>query len=145
MNNNSNNNNVFFFLLLFMQCAMAALPPGFDEEIYCPEKMCLQKRSSIKQNIRRWRGITGPRAMFLECIDLVSKKTCRPRVWGVKLDQEYKDSLLRGKWHMENCTSSKERDEEANKLRRMDILNGYVQIGNRMDNIIETLAILSFI
>jgi len=91
--------------------------------------------------------ITGPRAIFLECIDLVSKKTCRPRVWSVKLDQEYKDSLLREKWHMENCTiSSSEREEEA-KLRsmRMDILNGYVQIGNRMDNIIETLAILSFI
>ena len=113
--NNSNNNNVFLFLL-FVCNVMAALPPGFDEEIYCPEKMCLQKRSSIKQNSRRWRMITGPRAIFLECIDLVSKKTCRPRVWSVKLDQEYKDSLLREKWHMENCTiSSSERGGSKTK------------------------------
>ena len=81
--------------------------------------------------------------MFLECFDPVSKATCRPRVWGVKLDQEYKDSLLQNKWHMERCTTAEEEEKEAK--RRMDILNGYVQMGNRMDDIIETLAMLSFI
>ena len=132
---------------LCLGCAMAALPPGFDEEIYCPDKMCLQRRSSMKpNNSNKWKRMTGPRAMFLECFDLVSKATCRPRVWGVKLDQEYKDSLLRNKWHTEKCNNTAEvEEEEKDAKRRIDILNGYIQMGNRMDDIIETLAMLSFI
>ncbi len=122
---------LFFVFLCHYYSTQAALPPGFDEEVYCPDRMCLRKRQKIQ------RGFTGPRAMFLECFNPSTKETCRPRVWGVKLDREYRDSLLRDKWHMEKCPEEK----EAREL----LLNEYFLLGSRLDTIIETLAVLSFI
>ena len=111
--------------------AMAALPPGFDEEIYCPHRMCLRpKRSGVVR-----KGFTGPRVMFLECFDPLTKETSRPRAWGAKLDQGYKDSLLRDKWHTEKCPEKEQRN---------DILREFLLLGSRVDSVIETLAILSF-
>lgn len=114
-------------IIIITTTAMAALPPGFDEEIFCPDQMCLRRR--LPPTIRK---MTGPRAMFLECFNPLKKETCRPRVWGEKLDVEYKNSLLRDGWqHADQCEKS--------------ILDEFSLVGSRLDNILETLAMLSFI
>ena len=112
-------------LFCLFAASLAALPPGFEEEIYCPDQMCLRDRIPVPYR-------TGPRTMFLECFDLKTRQICRPRAWGVELDQSYKDSLLRDKWHVaDKCDA---------ELRR-----SYILLGSRLDNVIGRLAWLSFI
>lgn len=120
---------IFTIIALITPFALAALPPGYDEEVFCPHQMCLRKK-------RVRRGFTGPRAMFLECFDPETKQTCRPRVWGVKVETAYKDSLLRDRWHTDKCPE----DEE----RRDRLLQDFLLVGTRLDGIIGKLAALSF-
>ena len=121
----------FFILVAFtVSCAFAALPPGFEEEIFCPDRMCI--RDLPLPN----RRITGRRTMFLECFNPKTKESCRPRAWGVKLDREYRDTLLREKWHTEKCD-----DERVDT----DVLLQYMLLGSRLDSVIGKLSGLSFI
>lgn len=144
------------FLHFIAETSWAALPPGFDEEIYCPDRMCLRKRSSFISKHRGRMMMVGPRAMFLECFNPVSKETSRPRVWGKKLDQGYKDSLLQDKWHMGKCPEEDDYEAKATTRKGREtwgrddveadmIIDRYLLLGSRLDNIIETLAVLSFI
>ena len=107
----------------FLLCsALAVLPPGFEDEIYCPRAMCLRKRANSHHLYR-----TGPRTMFVECFDPVTKETRRPRAWGNQLEKSYKDLLLREDWHTDRCG---------------DILLDYMLLGTRVDSIIEKLAVI---
>ena len=124
------------FLTIMVATAFAALPPGYDEEVYCPGGMCLRKRTTMKI----LKGFSGPRAMFLECFNPSTKEIRRPRVWGAKVEQSYKDSLLKENWHTGECD-----DDKVKKVGDDALLNDYLLLGSRMDKIIETLAILSFI
>jgi hypothetical protein len=124
---------VFLLLAVLVLGALSALPPGLDEEVFCPERMCIRKRPKMRK------GITGPRAMFLECFNPSTKETCRPRVWGVKLEKEYKDSLIRDKWHSDRCT------EDDKKMIEDKLVNDFLLLGTRLDHVVESLAILSFI
>ncbi len=117
--------HLMVILFCLATASLAALPPGFEEEVYCPDGMCLRDRVPVPYR-------TGPRTMFLECFDLKTKKTSRPRAWGVQVDQSYKDTLLREKWHTDKC------DE-------LEILNSYYILGSRLDNVIGKVAWLSFI
>ena len=112
-------------LLVMLSVALSTLPPGFEDEIYCPSGMCLRKRANVPYK-------TGARTMFVECFDKSSNKTCRPRAWGEKLDTEYKDSLLKDNWHTDEC-------EEK------DILMDYMLLGLRLDSVVERLATLQFL
>jgi hypothetical protein len=123
---------ILVLLTIAAMSALAALPPGFDEEIYCPRGMCMRRKSP---NLLRRRE-TGPRVMFLECFNPSTQESCRPRPWGVQLDREYKDTLIKKGWHTGECTKEEE---------RVDVLKNYMILNSRLDNIIETLAILSFI
>jgi hypothetical protein len=64
--------------------------------------------------------------MFLECFNPTNKETCRPRAWGVNVHRDYKDSLLQKKWHTGECD--------------MDLLLGYLLLGERLDVAIGRLA-----
>ena len=110
----------------------SALPPGYDEEIYCPRAMCLRKKITVHKHV------TGPRTMFVECFDPETREICRPRAWGDKLEIDYKKSLLLDKWHTDKCNES-----ETN--RKSDIMMDYMLLGTRFDLIIEKLALLSFL
>ena len=117
----------FLSFMFFLICsATAALPPGFEDEIYCPRAMCLRKRAHLHGYK------TGPRTMFVECFDPVTKETRRPRAWGNQLEKSYKDMLLRENWHTDKCGEH-------------DILLDYMLLGTRVDSIIEKLAVLSFL
>jgi hypothetical protein len=124
---------VFLLLAVMVLSALSALPPGFDEEVFCPDRMCIRKLPKLR------RGLTGPKAMFLECFNPSTKETCRPRVWGVKLEKEYRDSLVRDNWHSDKCP------EDESKMLEDKILTDFLLLGTRLDNVMETLALLSFI
>ena len=85
-------------LLLFfcLATAFAALPPGYEDEIYCPEGFCLADRANMKP------GLTGPRTMFLECRNQ-KRETRRPVGWGSKVDMDYKIQLLSNGYHTLRC------------------------------------------
>lgn len=74
-------------LLALAQGCLAALPSGYDEELYCPAGMCLR----IKQ---QQPGFVGPRSQFHECFSASSGKTRLPRAWGDKIAPESRAKLL---------------------------------------------------
>ena len=110
-------------MLMLLCAAFAALPPGFEDEIFCPRTMCLRKRA--KSHLNR----TGSRTMFVECFDPATQETCRPRAWGEKLDRSFRDALLRENWHTDKC----------------DLLLDYRLLAARMDAVVERLqSVLMF-
>ena len=113
---------------VMLSVALSVLPPGFEDEIYCPGGMCLRKRSD---NLHGYK--TGARTMFVECFDKANNKTCRPRAWGEKLDIEYKESLLKDHWHTGECEEKR------------DVVMDYMLLGTRLDSVVERLATLQFL
>jgi hypothetical protein len=83
------------FVIGLALCA-AALPPGFEEELYCPSHTCLKKKE-------RPAGWTGPRAMFHECCDEEKGWTTPPHAWGEKVELEVKETLIKKGWHQGRC------------------------------------------
>ena len=58
--------------LLLPAGVLSALPPGFDEELWCPPGACLDDREVAQ-------GFVGPRAAFHTCVDSDSGDTTEPR------------------------------------------------------------------
>jgi hypothetical protein len=119
-------------LALEPMATFSALPPGYEDEIYCPRTMCLRRK------IPTHKKITRPRTMFVECFNPETKEICRPRAWGDKLEIEYRKSLILDNWHMDKC-------DENETSKKSDILLDYMLLGSRFDSIIEKLAIISFL
>jgi len=86
---------------LLISTASCALPPGFEEELYCPPGMCLKSRFPAPRE-----GMNGARSMFYECCDEGSGNTRRPRSWGERVDMSVKRDLVDNGWHLEQCTSN---------------------------------------
>ena len=78
---------------LFVQCA---LPPGYEEELYCPPSSCLRPKHQRP-------GFCGRRSMFHECCDEETGETSVPHSWGVKVDASVKADLLQRGWHTSEC------------------------------------------
>eukprot|EP01045_Picozoa_sp_COSAG04_P018249 COSAG04_NODE_1675_length_5968_cov_2.264270_1_plen_216_part_10 len=58
--------------LLLPAGVLSALPPGFDEELWCPPGACLDDKEVAQ-------GFVGPRAAFHTCVDSDSGDTTEPR------------------------------------------------------------------
>ena len=80
-------------ILASASATLAALPPGYEDEILCHPgaSSCLRPRPQP-------RGWCGPRTAFVECCEVGTGEVSRPRGWGVKLDREYKEQLLQQGW-----------------------------------------------
>ena len=115
--------------LLLLQCVLSALPPGFEDEIFCPKGMCLREKSPRPTG-------TGSKLMFLECFNQQTNKECRPMAWGNRVDHEVKDNLLRDQWHQAECDS---------EPISMDTIIRYQMLFSRLDSVIGKLAGLAFI
>lgn len=87
------------FAAILIACH-AALPPGYEDEIYCPVNTCLKHREQPA-------GWCGPRTMFVECCDEATGQTHRPRGWGDKLPIEEKETMLNDGWHRTKCANWK--------------------------------------
>ena len=81
---------------------LAALPPGYDEDILChPASACLRPYP-------RPRGWSDARTAFVECCEPLTGEVSRPRGWGVKLDAGYLEELLLGGWVIARRCSAEE-------------------------------------
>jgi hypothetical protein len=116
-------------LALLVPLALAAMPPGSEDEIYCPARMCLRERVDL-----RCKRTTGPRSKSLECFDPEKGDTVRPRVWGAALDTTLRTSLLSEEWHTERCTRQ--------DLVGADMLLRFELLYSRLDSVIGKLAFL---
>ena len=85
-------------LLFVIPACLCALPPGNEEELYCPRDMCIK----LKYPPNRL-GWTGPRSMLYECCNQPGGATQRPRGWGYNLDPGYRSELISEGWHTASC------------------------------------------
>lgn len=78
--------------------AAAILPPGYEDEIYCPPGFCLQN----KQVERGW---TGPKTGFVECVHRRGTGEVREATaWGEKHGDERREQLLQDGFHTATCS-----------------------------------------
>lgn len=73
--------------LAFVTLVSCALPPGYEDELYCPPGSCREPNS-------RPPGWCGPRTAFSRCRNMFSGALTPVRAWGDKLDVGVKDRLL---------------------------------------------------
>ena len=76
----------------------AALPPGYDEELWCPAGTCLRRREQP-------RGWVGPRSAFNECVG--AEGTHKPRAWGEKLGADVRARLVAEGYTQAVCADGK--------------------------------------
>ena len=100
---------VVVMLLLLVTLNDAALPPGFDEELYCPPGSCLRDKEQPA-------GWVGPKSSFHECYDEASEDTSDPHAWGEQLGADVKTQLLRSGHTRWVCGESKPRVPLLNPL-----------------------------
>lgn len=93
------------FFLLLLSPVDAALPPGYDSELYCPAEHCLRRRTD------RESGFAGPRSAFHECAKVseggaveAAPSGIVPEAWGEKLGEKAKQGLLEKGFHQRLCS-----------------------------------------
>ena len=109
--------------MLLPALCLAALPPGWEDELYCPRDECLKGKHPPHKE-----GLTGPRLIFHECCNQRNGETSRPRPWGFRVDRVVKDNLLDAGWHTTPCNiqfgECPRRDPVECLSARFDLLGG---------------------
>jgi hypothetical protein len=83
-------------LILLLHAVHAALPPGYEEELYCPEDMCLKAKKMPD-------GWCDARSAFHECCNERDGSKMHPRPWGNRVEMKVKTDLIAAKWHRGEC------------------------------------------
>jgi len=75
----------------------AALPPGHEDELYCPPDYCMRKKDIDEE-------MAGPLSGFVECVGPAGD-VVEVTPWGPLLENadDVKDMLLDQGFHMEEC------------------------------------------
>jgi len=74
----------------------AALPPGYDDELYCPQFHCLRPKDTEP-------GFAGPKTSFFECYNEAENDVQRPTAWGENLGLAEKIEHLTNCMHTYEC------------------------------------------
>ena len=82
--------------MILLQVVHGVLPPGYEDELYCPSDMCLKSKAQPP-------GWCGPRSDFNECCNEANGSTAHPHSWGFKIPEEVKGELIESGWHMLEC------------------------------------------
>ena len=86
-----------YFLSLLLICqtstTLSALPPGYEDLI-----LCRAAATSCLRPHPQPHGWCGPRTAFVECCDTETGEVSRPRGWGWKVGEEYKEKLASQGW-----------------------------------------------
>lgn len=93
-------------LLLSLHISHSALPPGWEDELYCPSEHCLREKTDIPS------GFVGPRSSFVECAHHSDKAVQPPIPWGINHGEEAKQKLIADGYHTKTCVKSAEPDVE---------------------------------
>lgn len=104
-------------LLWLFTTSSGALPPGYEQELYCPSGHCLRQKADVPA------GFTGPRTAFSECAhradgDLPAHK---PLAWGAKYGEEAKRMLTSQGYHTERCAGGVEPDTEQEETEQESV------------------------
>ena len=81
-------------IIAFMLCKTdAALPPGYEDELYCPVDMCLAP-------VHQPRGWSGPRTLFFKCVSVVplAESSEKPIGWGILKGEDFRTKLMQNGW-----------------------------------------------
>ena len=98
----------FISIIALFSITETALPPGYEDELYCPENMCLKRAS----HLRSW---SGPKTMFFVCVHIESGASAHPRGWGDEIDTSVKE-----KWVSEGWKLAQECDKNQNQTNKND-------------------------
>eukprot|EP01062_Namystynia_karyoxenos_P018941 TRINITY_DN17081_c0_g1_i1.p1 TRINITY_DN17081_c0_g1~~TRINITY_DN17081_c0_g1_i1.p1 ORF type:complete len:140 (+),score=43.04 TRINITY_DN17081_c0_g1_i1:85-504(+) len=76
----------------------AALPPGYEDEMWCPPGSCLRRKEMP-------RGWTGPRTSFHECYITGAQEVSPdgPRGWGKLIGEAARKELVEKQWTQAVC------------------------------------------
>lgn len=107
-------------VLLLVVSALGVLPPGYEDELYCPASHCLRPAADIPA------GWSGPATSFWECASLY-KPTQRPRAWGSQLGEEVRETLLADGYHMAECY--KTADQRGANAAGLEVEVGIPEVG----------------
>lgn len=126
---------------LFPEECSAALPPGYDEELYCPPGHCLRPR-------KREPGFAGGRTSFNECLDLrestdgSGQKTQKPAAWGKRLGDEARKKLIDAGMQQLRCDAMTTPDK-AEPIAAASSADPVAQLGGTQSNASEAEACTS--
>merc|ERR1712070_357865 len=84
-------------VLLSLHSTSAALPPGYEDELYCPSEFCLRRKPP------RDDGMVGGKSLFFECFNPPTGKVESISTWGFRLGDEAKQELVAKGFHTEEC------------------------------------------
>jgi hypothetical protein len=75
----------------------AALPPGYEDEVYCPAGYCLRPKPKTR--------MAGGKSIYVECFadDGRDEPVKEITTWGPKKPQADKDKLVAGGYHEKKC------------------------------------------
>ena len=91
--------NVCILCFLFIIVTESALPPGYEDELYCPPGCCLQHKHTRP-------GFSGPRSMFFDCCHVDSGQiTEHPKAWGPKVSDN-RTTVIPTTWQRADADSS---------------------------------------
>ncbi len=81
-------------VLMVLSIAKAALPPGYEDELYCPVGNCL------KVNPSHTSGWSGAQTEYYVCVPECDRtgNSNRPRGWGYLVDGRIKDAIIDSGW-----------------------------------------------
>jgi len=80
-----------FVIIVGLSVAFAALPPGYEDEAWCPEGSCLRAKEITI-------GFSGPAHMFKECYDKESTAISEEIWTGSKTNTAVPEG-----WHNTRC------------------------------------------
>lgn len=79
----------------------AALPPGYEDQLFCPPGRCMEDKKNMQP------GFVGPATAFKVCVSKSSDPDqSSPKGWGNKKPESELKALKDGMWHSTTCTES---------------------------------------
>lgn len=98
----------FISIIALFSITETALPLGYEDELYCPENMCLK-------HALHPRGWSGPKTMFFVCVHIATGASVHPRGWGNQIDTSVKEILIHEGWKL-----AQECDKNQNQTNKND-------------------------
>ena len=93
--------------LLLVPSIPGALPPGFQDKLFCASGHCRRPNRRVVDI-----GMSGPQAMFAECLDLTTGEISPVRPWGSKTGERL-DTVLADGYHEDECGADQQQPPQT--------------------------------
>lgn len=84
------------YVIFAATLANAALPPGYEDVLFCPKNYCLERNTRFHM---------GPRSSLYHCKSLITNQYMRPLAWGTRKYNAKSEliELLQREFHENKC------------------------------------------